>query len=155
MRKIQRLIRKRISNNRRGGIEGLPLQLMIVIIVATMGTGIILGWMSNIETPQSIGSVDVLSNDIELRNGSTYNGYADIRVTDQDGNPIEGATVVLTGLGVTDVYGKTAHGHTDSDGKISFNGLRITMKGDIGFVTVNVSHPDFGENNTARIAVIG
>lgn len=34
-----------------GGIEGLPLQLMIIILVATMGTAIIVGWMGSIETP--------------------------------------------------------------------------------------------------------
>ena len=32
-----------------GGIEGLPLQLMIIILVATMGAAILVGWMGNIE----------------------------------------------------------------------------------------------------------
>lgn len=155
MRQIRHLIRKRISNNRRGGIEGLPLQLMIVIIVATLGTAIIMGWMGNIEGPRSIGSVEVLSGDILLRDGSTSTGMVDIRVTDQDGNPLEGATVVLTGLGVTDRYGKTVHGYTDAKGRVSFSGLMITMNGNIGFITVNVSDPNHGENNATRIAVIG
>ena len=133
----------------------MPLQLMIVIIVATLGTAIIMGWMGNIEGPRSIGSVEVLSGDILLRDGSTSTGMVDIRVTDQDGNPLEGATVVLTGLGVTDRYGKTVHGYTDAKGRVSFSGLMITMNGNIGFITVNVSDPNHGENNATRIAVIG
>ncbi len=133
----------------------MPLQLMIVIIVATLGTAIIMGWMGNIEGPRSIGSVEVLSGDILLRDGSTSTGMVDVRVTDQDGNPLEGATVVLTGLGVTDRYGKTVHGYTDAKGRVSFSGLMITMNGNIGFITVNVSDPNHGENNATRIAVIG
>ncbi|HKM13498.1 MAG TPA: carboxypeptidase-like regulatory domain-containing protein [Candidatus Methanomethylophilaceae archaeon] len=157
MRKLKRLIgRNRISNNRRGGIEGLPLQLIIVMLIATMGTAIILGWMGNIEGPKVIGDVDVTSDEIVLVNGSTLNGRISIVVTDQDGNPIEGATVVLTGLGITDRNGKTPHGTTDSKGYANIMGLNITMKNSaIGFITVNVSASGYGENNTARVTVIG
>lgn len=147
--------RARISNNRRGGIEGLPLQLMIVILVATLGTGIILGWMGNIEGPRSIGSVDVTSDDIVLVNGSTSDGIIEVRVTDQDGEPIEGAAVVLSGLGITDLNGKTAYDSTDSNGLAVFTGLNITMdNSSVGFITVNVSASGYGENNTARVTVI-
>jgi hypothetical protein len=158
MRKIKHLMkngRKRISNDRSGGIEGLPLQLMIVILVATLGTAIILGWMGNIEGPRSIGSVDVMSDDILLVNGCTSDGIVEVRVTDQDGEPIEGAAVVLSGLGITDSNGNTAYVSTDSDGMAVFTGLRIQMNGgSVGFITVNVSASGFGENNTARVAVI-
>ena len=157
MRKIKGLIkRNRISKNRRGGIEGLPLQLIIVMLIATMGTAIILGWMGNIEGPKFIEDVDVTSGEIILVNGSTLNGNVSIMVTDQDGNPIEGATVVLTGLGVTDRIGKTPHGTTDSKGCANIIGLKITMKNSaVGFITVNVSASGYGENNTARVTVIG
>lgn len=157
MRKIKHLITKnRLSNNRRGGIEGLPLQLIIVMLIATMGTAIILGWMGNIEGPKVIEDVEVTSNDIVLLNGSTFNGQVAVVVTDQDGNPIQGATVVLTGLGVTDRNGKTPHGTTDSKGYANLTGLNITMKNSaVGFITVNVSASGYGENNTARVTVIG
>ena len=158
MRITKRLMRNnriRISNNRRGGIEGLPLQLMIMILVATLGTGIILGWMGNIEGPRSIGSVDVTSDDIVLVNGSTSDGIIEVRVTDQDGEPIEGAAVVLSGLGITDLNGKTAYDSTDSNGLAVFTGLNITMdNSSVGFITVNVSASGYGENNTARVTVI-
>ena len=154
MRNIEHLIKK-LSKNKKGSIEGLPLQLMIMIIIATMGTAILVGWMGNIDTPKNIGMVEVVSGDIILEGGSTYDGVVEVYVADQNGNPLNGATVVLSGLGVTDKNGKTAYLNTDSSGYAKFDGLRITLRGaDIGFITVNVSMSEYGENNNTRVAVI-
>jgi len=154
MRKIEHL-KKKLNRNKRGSIEGLPLQLMIVIIIATLGTAILIGWMGSIDTPKSIGTVDVVSGDIVLEGTSTTNGVIVVYVADQNGNPLSGATVVLSGLGVMDKNGKTAYLNTDSMGYASFDGLHINLRGaGVGFITVNVSMSDYGENNTARVAVI-
>lgn len=153
MRNIKRLMKLR--KNRKGGIEGLPLQLMIVILVATMGTAILVGWMGNIETPKSIGDVEVVSGDIVMNGPRTTDGHIEIYVTDQNGNPLAGATVILSGLGVTDNTGKTAHAVTDSEGRAEFNNLKISLRGaNHGFINVKVSMSDYGENNSARVAVI-
>jgi len=154
MRKKTRLI-KNLKNNKNGSIEGLPLQLMIMIVIATMGTAILIGWMGSIDSPKHIGSVEVTSGDIILDGSSTTSGFVEIYVTDQDGNPLKGATVVLSGLGVTDSNGKTAYCTTDSNGYANFEDLRVSLRGsEIGFITVNVSMSEYGENNTARVAVI-
>mgnify|MGYP003225205835 CR=1 FL=1 len=63
-----------IRTDRSGGIEGLPLQLMIVILVATMGTAIIVGWMGNIEAPHAIGDVETPGPIIDA-SGGTMNGF--------------------------------------------------------------------------------
>ncbi|MCK9323233.1 MAG: hypothetical protein RBR05_06075 [Candidatus Methanomethylophilaceae archaeon] len=156
MRKIKSLMKKtRLSKNKKGSIEGLPLQLMIIILIATVATGILMGWMGNIDTPSSIGDVEVVSGDIILNGTSTTEGLVEIYVTDQDKNPLKGATVVLSGLGVSYNNGKTAYCTTDSNGYALFEDLKITLRGsEIGFITVNVSMSDYGENNSARIAVI-
>jgi hypothetical protein len=162
MRTAKNLIknRKHLRGNRRGGIEGLPLQLMIVLIVATMGTGIIVGWMGSIETPHSIGDVSVESGDIilEQRSGSlryTNEGSVEIYVSDQDGNPLAGATVVLTGLGVENSDGTTAHANTDEGGFANFENLNVKIRGaTVGYISVNVSMSGYGEDNSTRIAVI-
>ena len=156
MRNIEHLIKiKKLNKNRKGSIEGLPLQLMIMIIIATMGTAILVGWMGSIDSPKSIGTVEVVSGDIVLNGSSTSDGVLEIYVADQNGNPLSGATVVLSGLGVTDRNGKTAHLNTDSGGYAKFDGLRITLRGaEIGFITVNVSMSEYGENNSTRVAVI-
>ncbi|MCL1811610.1 MAG: hypothetical protein FWG41_05280 [Methanomassiliicoccaceae archaeon] len=146
---------KKLKGNSRGSIEGLPLQLMIMIIIATMGTAILIGWMGSIDSPKHIGTVEVVSGDIVLDGNSTSNGFIEIYVADQSGNPLGGATVVLSGLGVTDRNGRTAYANTDSRGYAKFEGLNITLRGaEIGFITVNVSMSEYGENNSSRVAVI-
>ena len=150
----------KLRKNRAGGIEGLPLQLMIVILVATLGTAIIIGWMGSLETPSQIGSVNVDSGDITLNltSGSekyTTTGYAKIYVTDQNGNGLSGATVVLTGCGIVTKAGGTVYGTTDAKGYVEFKDLRVSLRGQkIGFVTVEVSKSGYGTDSSARIAVI-
>jgi hypothetical protein len=153
MRKKQHLMKK-LKKSKKGSIEGLPLQLMIMIIIATMGTAILIGWMGDIDSPKSIKTVEVVSGDIYL-NGGTYNGTVEIYVADQEGNPLSGATVMLSGLGVTDKDGRTAFTKTDSRGYAKFEGLNITLRGsNLGFITVNVSMSEYGENSNTRVAVI-
>lgn len=158
---------KALRKNRKGGIEGLPLQLMIIILVATLGTAIIVGWMGNLEEPQSIGEVSVDSERIDLtKANSTYGSTSSgsgyyyptkeivVTVNDQDGYPLSDATVVLTGLGVTDSQGHTVHGVTDSNGKVVFNNLRLKMSGHVGYIDVEVSKSGYGENSSCRITVL-
>ena len=150
----------KLRKNRKGGIEGLPLQLMIVILVATLGTAILIGWMSSIEAPSQIGSVNVDSNNIILNKTSgtekyTDVGYVKVYVTDQNGDALQGATVILTGCGVVTRTGTTAYGVTDAKGCIEFSNLRVSLRDQkIGFVNVEVSKPGYGTDSTARIAVI-
>ncbi|MBQ8179124.1 MAG: hypothetical protein IJ026_01585 [Candidatus Methanomethylophilaceae archaeon] len=142
------------SGDRRGGIEGLPLQLMIVILIATMGTAIIMGWMGSIETPKSIGGVDVTPSEVGVSDGTLDSGV-EVYVYDQDGNPLGDAVVILTGLGVMDASGGTPHGTTGPDGTVLFQGLVVErLHGQFGFLTVNVSKPGYGEDDSARLVVI-
>ena len=149
-----------LGKNREGGIEGLPLQLMIIILVATLGTAVIIGWMGSLETPQRIGSVDLESDDIilDMTSGSeryTNSGHIKIYVTDQNGNGLGGATVVLSGCSVTTADGRTVHGTTDADGYAEFDNIRASLRGaKIGFITVEVSKSGYGSDSTAKVAVI-
>ena len=147
-------ILRSIRNDRNGGIEGLPLQLMIIILVATMGTAILLGWMGSIETPKSIGDVTALNEPVIADSSNTIKGV-EILVTDQDGNPLEGATVVLTGYGVTDLFNQTAFKTTGSDGVASFGDLKITPQNSkTCYITINVSKSGYGEDSSNKLAVI-
>ncbi len=161
--RIGRTLRK----NRKGGIEGLPLQLMIIIMIATIGTAIIVGWMGNIEEPHSIREVTVDSGDIDLtRDDTTLSSYAQgtsyrlvnedvvISVFDQNMNPLPGASVVLDGLGIVDKDGCTVHGITDDNGTVTFTGLKLRMTGHTGFIDIEVSKSGYGENSSCRIFVI-
>lgn len=151
------MITEGLRNDRCGGIEGLPLQLMIVILVATMGTAIIIGWMENIETPHSIG--EVTADEVEAGSDGTLPDFT-ITVRDQDGNYLEGATVVLQGMNVSMPDGEggagTAYATTGDDGTATFSGLTIDPSGNssVGFLTVTVSKAGYGEDSSTRVTVI-
>ncbi len=53
-----------LRRDRSGGIEGLPLQLLIMVVVAGLGLTIIVGWMNSISAPHSIGEVLVTPSEL-------------------------------------------------------------------------------------------
>ena len=156
--KTSLMLRQNIHNNRRGGIEGLPLQLMIMILVATLATAIIVGWMGNIEEPHTIGEVTVDTGSIMLEkdgNECTTTSKISINVTDQNGDPLKDATVVLSGLGIKTKDGGTVFGDTDENGTVQFpTGLKLHLTNKVGFITVDVSKPGYGEDSSCKIAAI-
>ena len=88
---------RKMHKNRKGGIEGLPLQLLIIIVIAGLGLSIMVGWMNSISEPDRI-------DDIEASYEKTDGAYQiTVRVTDQNGDGVEGADVVLTGYGAYSV----------------------------------------------------
>lgn len=114
----------------RGGIEGLPLQLMIVILVATMGTAIIVGWMGNIDAPHSIGDVEVSDSYVEAENG-IISGFT-VEVRDQDGEYLENAVVVFPNNYVTmttEEGSEPATAMTGPNGKAVFGDLAVDSNG--------------------------
>ncbi len=164
---------RNIRKDNEGGIEGLPLQLMILILIATLATAIIIGWMGNIDTPDSIGevSVDVSSVEVESSSSNYYrnssktvndNLYKTIKtgftvyVTDQDGNPLEGAIVTLSGNGIQKSNGNTAYGTTNGNGEVTFNSntLKLKITGSTAYITIEVSKPGYGEDSTCKLIVI-
>lgn len=136
-----------------GGIEGLPLQLMIIILVATMGAAILVGWMGSIEGPNSIGDVRISPDSVDVDDGT----LKDITITvyDQDGDLLEGATVVLEGLNVRTADGTTPNGVTEN-GVVTFQGLTIQPSGtaSVGFIDVIVTKPGYTGGSGYRITVI-
>lgn len=154
---------RKLKNDRKGGIEGLPLELMIIIIVATMGAAILVGWMGNIETPESIGDISVEPKNINLAGDGTTSKELTITVTDQDGNGIQGATVVLTGLNISNGGVANSHdaayptgtvaGTTDNAGSVGFKNLKMNLRGSLGYITVTASMPDYGEKSV-KIPVV-
>ncbi len=132
----------------------MPLQLMIMMIVAVAAIGILSGWMAGIETPHSISDVEVLSAE-GLADPDGNISPVSVLVRDQDGNPLEDATVYLSGLGIRTVDGGTAIGYTDADGIATIGELVVTPpRGSFGTVTVNVMKTGYGEHCSTEFAVI-
>lgn len=150
---------EKLKTDRKGSVEGIPLQFMIMMIVAVAAVGILGGWMANISTPQSISDVEVSNGVAEYDATAGTLDEVVILVRDQDGNPLEGATVILEGLGVhvTEEGGTTSKAvmQTGEDGKATFTGLKITPpKGGFGTMTVNVLKSGYGEYNSTEVVVV-
>ncbi len=154
-------MRTRFKKDRNGGIEGLPLQLMIMVLIAGIGSAVLLGWMGNLNAPQSIGSVTSSPSEIVAHDGNGDGIYEvdnidlTMTVTDGKGDPVAGATVVLDGCGITRMDGTRPYGTTDSSGKVTLNNLQVTQSGKaVGFVTVTVTKSGYGTDTSLSIPVI-
>jgi hypothetical protein len=156
-----RCLHKNIRKDKGAGIEGLPLQLMIMVVVAGLGLTIILGWMGNLSMPNGIDAV--YSNPLEItvtdadHDGvySRSNIMVTISVVDLKGEPVSGATVVMDGCNVNSPGGKQVHGTTDDSGKVTFSGLSASQTGkSVGFITVTVTKSGWGTDTSLTIPVI-
>lgn len=156
-----RIPNKNVRRDRDAGIEGLPLQLMIMVVVAGLGTAIILGWMGNIEAPNGIGAVysdpaEMVLTDSDGDGVFSSSGMTlTISVVDRNGEAVSGATVVLDGCDLRTSQGKQVHGLTDGTGKVTFDGLSASQSGrTVGFITVSVVKNGMGTDGTLIIPVV-
>ena len=153
--------KKRLAEDEYGGIEGLPLQLLIMVVVAGLGLTIIMGWMNSIAAPHSIGEIYVTPSEVLVFDDDgdgvyTREGMAlTITVTDENGDRLEGATVVLEGANVRDADGQPARGLTNPNGQAVFQGLEFECFGSkLTTVTVTVAKGDYGIDSSYEIPVI-
>jgi hypothetical protein len=135
MSESNRISRIKIRNDENGSIEGLPLQLMIMGIIASLGTAVIVGWISSIQTPIYIGKVEISPQEI-LVHDSDENGIFDadlnemtIRITDTSGNPIGDAQVLIEGSALSNEHHRL-FGTTDADGILAFKSVSVKVIGD-------------------------
>jgi hypothetical protein len=145
----------------RGGIEGLPLQLLIMVVVAGLGLTIIMGWMNSISAPHSIGEVFVNPSEIAVYDADKDGLYTregltiTVTVTDQSGDRLEGATVVLDGANVKVKDGGQAMGVTDTSGQVVLSGLKVEQFGSkLTTIIVTVAKGDYGLDSSYQIPVI-
>lgn len=153
--------REKGSTDCSGGIEGLPLQLLIMVVIAGLGLTIVMGWMNSIAAPHSIGDVFVTPSEIFVfdTNGDglyTAEGLIiAVTVTDEGGDRLEGATVVLDGANIMMGDGTLPRGVTDSRGQVVFTGLSVEHFGSkLTTVTVTVAKGDYGIDSSYEIPVI-
>jgi hypothetical protein len=143
------------------GIEGLPLQLLIMVVIAGLGLTIIMGWMNSIAAPHSIGDVMVNPGEIVVQDSDgdgifTASGVTvTVTVTDQSGDRLEGATVMLQGANVMTGKGEVVRGVTDARGQVVFTDLKVEQFGSrLTTITVTVAKGDYGIDSSYEIPVI-
>jgi hypothetical protein len=133
---------------------------MIMVLIAGVGSAILVGWMSGLEAPRSIGSVRATPAEIIVedanRDGIFDKANFDVTITvlDQKGDGISGASVVLEGANLRKGTA-VAHGTTDTGGRVLISGLSCSLSGDrVGYIRVTVSGAGFGTDGTLSIPVI-
>ena len=118
------------------GLEGLPLQLLIMAVVAGLALVVVVGWFSSIDmTPvKNIKAISVDPNPITITNpGINQQAKKTITLTvcvfDQDDNKIKGITVHLSGVGVdrTATDGKSIDADGKEDGCVKFSSTQVTL----------------------------
>jgi len=144
-----------------GGIEGLPLQLLIMVVVAGLGLTVIMGWMNSIAAPHSIGEIIVSPSEILVYDGDgdgiyTRDGIVmTVTVTDERGDRLEGATVLLEGANIRTLGGGPVRGVTDSHGQALFKDLIVEHFGTrLTTISVTVAKGDYGVDSSYEIPVI-
>lgn len=143
---------RRLSVDRFGGLEGMPLQLLIIVVIAVMALGMIMYWMSSVsEPPKNIKVIDIEidgdEDDIDLSIGKPRE--IKIVVFDQELKKIDGAIVTLDGCGFDQVSAKTGSGNFES-GTAVFEGDMVELPDGIktGEIRVNVKKSNYGAKTT-------
>lgn len=153
--------RRLARTDRLGGIEGLPLQLLIMVVVAGLGLTVLMGWMNSIAAPKAIGEIYVTPGQIVVPDDDgdgfyTMDGITiSVIVTDQRGDRLDGATVALDGANLCTYGGEAVRGVTNSNGQVVFTDLRIELLGPgLTTITVTIAKGDYGVDSSYEIPVI-
>ncbi|MCK5548352.1 MAG: hypothetical protein KAI64_05015 [Thermoplasmata archaeon] len=137
--KLSKLKKKR-SWDTSGGLEGLPLQLIIMMVIAGIAIGIVISWLTVFsEKPlkelevTGITPVPTKGNRI-LTNGVSY--MIEITALNSDRKPMKDVTVFLEGPGISKIA------TTDSDGRAAFTDVipDLGTNEEVGLISVSGKH---------------
>ncbi|MFW5898649.1 MAG: hypothetical protein ACOCT7_02200 [Candidatus Saliniplasma sp.] len=138
----------RLRRDEGGALEGLPLYLILLVVIAGVSTAIVFGWMQSAESTE-LDHIKVDVSDGYVTSGSSNN--VEITVYDRNDDELSGATVTLQGCGVKEI------GETDSDGKAEFSvSPSLPENEDFGEITVTVKYTgDVKTEKTDTVPVKG
>ncbi len=126
--------------NDKGALEGLPLYLIILVVIAGVATAIIVGWMMSAQS-QELNSIEVDYSGASITADS--NNKVTVKAYDQDGNPLKGATVKLQGCNVNEI------GETDENGECEFT-VRPSLPENDNFGNIDVTVEYTGDVPTQK-----
>ena len=137
---------KRIRDDREG-LEGLPLQLLIMAVVAGLALVVVVGWFSGLSsTPvRNIKTISVEPNPISMTNpGINVQAKKTVDVTvcafDLGDTKIKGITVHLSGVGVdkTATDGRNDDKDGKEDGCVRFDNVQMILPPGVSTSELNV-----------------
>lgn len=86
---------RRFKVSRKAALEGLPLYLIIMVIIAAVGIAILVGWMYMVKKPE-LGYIEIEVKDMLVGNTYDFN----ITAYDTNGKTLENVEISLAGCGV-------------------------------------------------------
>lgn len=146
---------RRLARDRGGALEGLPLYLLILGIVAVIGIAILLLWLIGSDEPPTEVHVEVNPGSVQAKAATLYS-VAEVErgtkvtlyVYDQSKNPIEGAWVTATGANCT----KSGETNGKGEYELDVGGARVLSGKTSADIKVTVGYGDL--EDTAIVKVV-
>ncbi|MEW6069471.1 MAG: hypothetical protein AB1485_02525 [Candidatus Thermoplasmatota archaeon] len=148
---------RKLSKDVSGALEGLPLYLIILVIIAAVGMATVITWMAPLKSGlgTNIGSVALTENGgvdkiiCTTQSDGTAKGSGNIVVSvkDQNGKPLVGADVELRGCGIVEAE------KTNSEGIANFGTITTTLQPNIDISYIQVTVRVANSEKTATIIV--
>lgn len=126
------LIKRSIRLDERGALEGMPLQLIIMVVIAGIAISIVIAWLT-IFTAPDLAKMELISSTpstdpVRITENTTA---ITIKAWDTKGNPLESVSIKMSGSNII------VAGLTGSDGTFTASGLNIDI-GSADFGTIYV-----------------
>lgn len=142
----------------RRGIEGLPMRLVIIVVIAAIVLAAIIAVIGEFK-PKGNLSIECISVDGQDGNLKTVNGLGEInisdfevvaKVTDSKGNPVSGASVTITGAN------GAGSGKTGNDGMVTIivKGAKLNANENEEYMKVTVSASGYNKHVEEGFIVI-
>lgn len=133
---------ERLKRNKSGAVEGLPLQLIIMVAVAAIVLVIVLGWLAPWKNKIDLDALTVTPSTVDNNNEITII----VTAWDTKGNHLEGVVIEMSGCNVgTQVL------TTGSDGTTSFT---VTPSIPSGTANINIVGKFTGTMYTEKTAFV-
>jgi hypothetical protein len=115
-------MRRKLCWDDNAALEGLPLYLIILVVIAAVAIIIIFSYLAVLQTPE-LAQIDVYIDGEKADTLETSEGTHEVYIVAiaDDGTKLDGVTVSLSGAGVN-----TAK-KTDSEGKADFGELDLSI----------------------------
>lgn len=120
-------LHRKFQEDRDGAVEGLPLQLIIMVAIAAIVIVIILGWLAPWQNKVDLNSLSVTPQTI----GDGSSATITITAWDTKDNHLEGVVVEVTGCNVGPLVGTT-----DANGVVSFTITPDIPSGQTGQISI-------------------
>ena len=120
-----------------GALEGLPLYMIILVVIAGIGTAVIGGWMMSAQTTE-LGSMEVDPDQIPESSTATIQ----VNTYEENGDPLEGVTVSIEGCGTSELEEPVKL--TDEEGEAEFDmeevDLNVPSGKTYGHITITAEY---------------